>query len=154
MAAANPDKVKEKNRRYQEAHPEATKESQRRHYEKNRALVLQKQQQYTAENPEKSAAKASLRRARKAQAVPTWFDALDEFVWREAAHLVRLRYKATGLRWAADHMIPLTGKTACGAARCGKLSGHTRLPQPSQKQQTDLHRALRVDVPRLASIRQ
>ena len=48
------------------------------------------------------------------QALPAWSDELDVFVWQEAAHLVRLRKSATGIDWAADHMIPLAAKTACG----------------------------------------
>jgi hypothetical protein len=59
-------------------------------------------------------AERAIRRANKAQALPAWFGELDALVWREAAHLVRLRTQATGFAWHADHMVPIACKAAAG----------------------------------------
>ena len=84
------------------------------HYLKNREAILERKKRYYEAKPEIIAANRFRRRARKMQALPAWSDELDVFVWQEAAHLVRLRKSATGIDWAADHMIPLAAKTACG----------------------------------------
>lgn len=110
----NKDAIAEKNSRYRKENPEAVRESGRKHYRKNRATVLVKQRKYSQQNPDKSVAKRSLRRSRGRKAVPKWFDEFDHFVWVEAADLVRRRRAATGINWAADHMIPLVAKDACG----------------------------------------
>lgn len=54
------------------------------------------------------------REAKQRNATPDWSDELDDFVWNEAANLVRSRKEATGIDWHADHMIPLAGYDACG----------------------------------------
>lgn len=54
------------------------------------------------------------RRARQRMAMPPWFSEWDRFVCAEAAHLAARRTSLTGIKWAVDHMIPLSGTSACG----------------------------------------
>jgi hypothetical protein len=112
--AENPEAVREKARKFWENHGAKQLERNRSGYQRNREKVLEKQRQHAAANPHVHAAKAALRRSRKRQAVPPWFGDLDDLVWLEAAHLVRLRRAATGMNWAADHMVPLAARSACG----------------------------------------
>lgn len=69
---------------------------------------------YREERPDVRTALEAKRRARKRNAVPAWFSEIDVFVWQEAAHLAILRRDATGIDWAADHMLALQGKLVCG----------------------------------------
>lgn len=78
---------------------EAQRSSVRAHYAKNKAYYM---------------TRSAERRARKLSAIPAWFGELDSFVMSEAARLVRMRSDATGIKWQADHMIPLACKTASG----------------------------------------
>lgn len=112
--AENPGLTAEKNKRYRDRHPEKVVQIQRCNYVKNREKILQRQKANYRADPSKATAKAALRRSRKANAVPTWYGELDAFVWNEAADLVRRREAATGTPWAGDHMIPITGRKACG----------------------------------------
>ena len=93
------------------------------HRERLTALAREKRN-----TPEAKAAKAALkrakraeytayennRRAREAQAQPTWFGELDELAVIEAADLCLLRKIMTGFDWQTDHMIPILAKCACG----------------------------------------
>lgn len=63
---------------------------------------------------DKRAANESMRRSRKYNATPSWFDDFDELVFAEAFQLCRIRKKETGIDWHVDHMIPLQAKKACG----------------------------------------
>ena len=59
-------------------------------------------------------ASTAKRRASKLQATASWYGELDELVMVEAFDLARLRYRATGIKWHVDHMIPLQAKEASG----------------------------------------
>jgi len=101
----------------------------RDYYTKNKDIIRGKQREYSAINsaeavrragewqrrhPEKKQARVAQYRARKSKAVPAWFGELDRFVWEEAARLVRLRKRCTGVSWDADHIIPINGVTVTG----------------------------------------
>lgn len=45
---------------------------------------------------------------------PKWDRELDQFVWRELRSLRKAREKATGIKWAIDHIIPLRGNRVSG----------------------------------------
>lgn len=129
-AISNPGVRAATSRRYRERNPETVAGIMRRNYLKNRDTVLVRQRERHLEHPEKATAKVALRRSRKQLAVPPWFDELDQFVWQEAAHLARLRRDATGIEWAADHMIPLAAKNACGlhvATNCQVIPSYLNL---------------------------
>jgi len=98
-------------------------------YYKNRDSVLQKKdakrkanrEKYNKRQRDRNAADptvnryyAKLRNAAIKRSVPPWFSELDELVWREATRLTQLRFEATGIKWDADHMIPIKAKTAHG----------------------------------------
>lgn len=93
---------------------EERNEFYRNHYKKNRDLILKRKKRYYSENPEVIAKNRHKRRARILSALPSWSGEFDDFVWKEASDLVRRRKDATGIQWAADHMIPLSGRRACG----------------------------------------
>lgn len=86
----------------------------RSYYHKNRDRLLEYARRYRAERQHVRTALQAKRKARQLRAVPIWSGELDDFVWLEAADLVRLRRVATGVEWAADHMVPLACKTVSG----------------------------------------
>lgn len=86
----------------------------RRHYKENRDKILSRKQKYHAKNPDVADRNRGKRRARQRQALPGWYGELDAFVWAEAADLVRRRERCTGIKWDADHIIPVAGKKARG----------------------------------------
>jgi hypothetical protein len=98
--------------------PEKEKASKAKYWPKFYASNAQKLRDRTAkhakDNPAYYAAHASKRRAKIKNAVPSWFDELDEFVIHEAAALCRLRKKTTGIKWHIDHIVPLQSKIVCG----------------------------------------
>lgn len=94
--AENPDIAA----KWQLANPEKAKAKSKRWAMKNRELVNTIQPQR--------------RRAAKLNAIPKWFNELDELVIAEAAKLCRMRLKATGIKWNVDHIVPLQSKLVCG----------------------------------------
>ncbi len=94
--------------------PERKRKKDQKHYFKYRDKKLERLARYKAENPHIFRAGEARRRARERKAVPLWFSEFDDFVWKEAAHLVLLRGLTTGIRWEADHMIALGCRQACG----------------------------------------
>lgn len=119
--ANNLDRFKEMERRNASKNRDKKNAYFRDHYTRNRDSILDRKKRYYVEKPEVITANRVKRRARKMQAVPPWFDELDQFVWQEAADLVRIRREETGIDWASDHMIPLAGRKARGlhvAANC------------------------------------
>lgn len=101
-------------RKYRAKNGEKISALMRANYMKNKDVILAKGKKRHQEDPSKAAAKVALRRSRKLLAVPSWFSEFDEFVWAEAQHLVQKRCEETGRAWHADHMIPLTCRSATG----------------------------------------
>ncbi|MBB3017682.1 hypothetical protein FHR70_000722 [Microvirga lupini] len=127
--AGNKDLKDELDREYRSNNRERQKKNSSDWYSRNRDLTIERARQHAQKSPEAQAKKkrewkfrnpdsstfhSALRRARKSAAMPAWFGELDEFVWDEAAELAILRRAATDISWAADHMIPLACKKACG----------------------------------------
>lgn len=117
----NPDRAKQNRRAYREKNSDRLSAIETLWRAENRAAIVARVREWRARNPGMKQAQHAKRRAGKRLAIPMWFSDLDEFVWREAMHLTQLRREATGIDWAADHMIPLASKLACGlhvAANC------------------------------------
>lgn len=110
----NREKLAPGAKRYRNANPERVRDYKRREYDKNRLAIIERVAQYRAANPEKINALGAARRARKRNAVPSWFGEFDGLVWEEATHLSKLREAVTGTHWHADHMIPLASRKASG----------------------------------------
>lgn len=82
--------------------------------QKNEYRAAKASHRRTQAGKSNEAANSAIRRARKRKSVPPWFGELDELVWNEASRLAVLREAATGLRWHADHMIPMASRKATG----------------------------------------
>lgn len=99
---------------YYEQHKERLLARKREYNANDRESYLATQRAWREKNTARRTALQAKRKARQLQAVPGWFDELDEFVWLEASDLCIIRRDATGIEWNADHMIPLAAKKACG----------------------------------------
>lgn len=99
------------------------------YYQKNREIILLKKAEFSAKNrdllnyrqrvrnaksPDVMRFYAKLRSAAKKNALPKWFSELDALVWAEAYDLTGRRKAATGIKWHADHMIPIQAKSVMG----------------------------------------
>lgn len=111
---ANKEKVAANSAAWYLANRELTIQRAGQHAKNNRDAARLRRQGWKDRNPEYATLSEGIRRARKRRAVPPWFGELDQFVWLEAADLVRLRRSATGIDWASDHMIALASDTASG----------------------------------------
>ena len=112
--AANRTGLLAKQKIYHDARSTLRAARMRVYYRENHAARVAAGIRWKSENRDSVAASNLRRIARKRRAVPVWFGEFDEFVWLEAAHLCGLRFAATGLNWASDHMIPLASRIACG----------------------------------------
>lgn len=54
------------------------------------------------------------RQTAQAERTPIWNKEFDRFVWQELKRLRIDRGRATGIRWAIDHVIPLQGRRVSG----------------------------------------
>lgn len=79
-----------------------------------RNQLLLSKRKYKAVNKDKVRAESSTRRARRRQAVPSWYGELDNLVLSEATSLCVQREHETGTPWHVDHMVPLSAKNVCG----------------------------------------
>ena len=119
----------ERSAAWRAADPARSKASHKLSYERHRERTLEKQARWASENKDKIRsyhkrryaekyeiyiAAANARRARRLQATAAWELELTELATTEAAHLIRIRRKATGIRWHADHIVPLRGKVVSG----------------------------------------
>lgn len=129
-AAINADKVRASiaraRARYQERKPNAATLAKAAYRERNKELLREKGREYVARNKdamreykrahrkEKSwiyAEEQRRRQFRKKQATPTWanIDAIQE-IYASAAQMSR----ATGIKHAVDHIVPLVNELVCG----------------------------------------
>ena len=105
---------------------EAAKEAGRRYYEKNKAAVIARAQARTDKdkrrykkthkinNPDMYKELTSLRRRRFRDATPKWLTEQDKMEIRLKYRLAIELSRATGIRHAVDHIVPLHGTTVCG----------------------------------------
>lgn len=119
--AANKDVLKSIHADYYSRNKERVRERQKVYSREHSKSAVQRAKNWRERNPDKVRAKVVRRRANKLTRLPKWYGEFDEFVWREAANLVRLRGKLTQIKWHADHTIPLMCNEASGlhvAANC------------------------------------
>lgn len=102
------------NKKYHEENRDLVLARHKTWLDKNRQSQFEYHKKYTNEKRHLINHWIALRRSRKLRAVPSWFEEFDEFVWKEAARLVQLRNTITGIKWHADHIIPLAAKLASG----------------------------------------
>lgn len=81
---------------------------------KNRDKAREITKAWKLNNPHKNTFHEQKRNALKLNAIPIWFNELDEFVLSEAYLLTKIRERITNIKWHVDHMIPLQSKTASG----------------------------------------
>lgn len=115
---ANRDKTRAAKRRWEEKNPDkhraGASQRNKRWGDKNKELKAETGRRWRQDKPHAVRAHVLNRRAMRANATPPWFGELDELVMIEAAHLCELRERATGVKWHADHMLALQGRTVCG----------------------------------------
>jgi len=130
---ANPEKVKEQNKRYAEKHPEALRAKALRHKAKNietirikdreaskiyreanKEKVAASKRKYAQENKHVVNAAVARRKAAKLQRTPVWLTEFDklkiECLYSIAAMLTRENKEP----WHVDHIIPLQGDLVSG----------------------------------------
>lgn len=100
--------------RYYDRNKAVLAEKNKAYRGRNRDAVLSRIRQWSKRNQHRRTSLQQKRDASKMMAVPPWYGEFDEFVWKEAADLVIRRRTATGIKWAADHMIPLAARSARG----------------------------------------
>jgi hypothetical protein len=109
--AANPDKLKEKERLRYARDPEAAKAKAKRYREANPDRVKQNFRAWSAANPDRVEERHNNRRAAKMRRIPAWADlAKIKRFYDEAKRLTR----ETGIPHHVDHIIPLRGKYVSG----------------------------------------
>lgn len=100
------EKRREVTRKWREKNPNAFKEWSA----KNPNYYHDVRTKNRARLRKNDAARSAAQKLRK----PRWFSELDELVWAEAMDLCVRRESATGMKWEADHIIPLQGRLASG----------------------------------------
>lgn len=105
---------------------EAGQKAKREYYERNKETVVARAQARTDEdkrrykkahkiaNPDMYREMVSLRRRRFRQATPKWLTAEQRMDIRLKYRLAIEMSRATGTRYAVDHIVPLQGETVCG----------------------------------------
>jgi hypothetical protein len=104
----------------------AGQEAKRKYYERNKQTVIaraqgrsdveknQYKQKYKEANPDLYRELVSLRRRRFRQATPKWLSIEQKIEIRLKYRLAIELSRATGVRHAVDHEIPLQGEDVCG----------------------------------------
>lgn len=110
----NIDHVKQRNSNYYIENRDAIRLRQKEYAQVHRDVAIKRAKDWAKQNPDAVRAKVSKRRARLSKLVPSWYDEFDELVWRESSRLVKLRNRLTGIKWHADHIIPLHCQEASG----------------------------------------
>jgi hypothetical protein len=105
---------------------EAGQKAKREYYERNKETVVARaqarpdsaknayKQKYKDANPDMYKELVSLRRRRFRQATPKWLTAAQRMEIRLKYRLAIELSRATGVRHAVDHIIPLQGEEVCG----------------------------------------
>jgi hypothetical protein len=105
---------------------EAGQKAKREYYERNKDTVIARaqarpdeaknayKQKYKEANPDMYKELVSLRRRRFRQATPNWLTATQRMEIRLKYRLAIELSRATGIRHAVDHIIPLQGEEVCG----------------------------------------
>jgi hypothetical protein len=118
------DKRKDYFRNYNNS--EAGKKAKREYYERNREAVIARAQARPDEakrayrkthkinNPDLYKELVSLRRRRFRNATPKWLNQIDKMEIRMKYRLAIELSRATGIRHAVDHIVPLYGENVCG----------------------------------------
>lgn len=110
----NKDQLKVKARDYYERNKEKIRLKQKEYSRVNSKTIVVRVTEWGKRNPDSLNARTVVRRANRLDRMPLWYGEFDEFVWREAARLVRSRSEITGIKWHADHIVPLSCRTASG----------------------------------------
>jgi hypothetical protein len=110
----NVEKYAERNRRYYVLNRVEVRRKQAVYSSVNSRKAVERAERWNNLNPDVRAATLARRRARLRGLIPPWFGEFDVFVWREAAHLVKLRNLSTGIKWNADHIVPVGGRDVTG----------------------------------------
>ena len=110
----NIEHVTERNQTYYIKNKESRRALQKDYARINSAVAVKRAALWSKGNPDAVRAKNSKRRAKMSQRTVSWYGEFDEFVWREAASLSRLRTSTTGIQWHVDHIVPLHCKSASG----------------------------------------
>jgi 5-methylcytosine-specific restriction endonuclease McrA len=105
---------------------EAGQKAKREYYERNKGAVVARaqarpdaaknayKQKYKEANPDMYRELVSLRRRRFRQATPKWLTAEQRMEIRLKYRLAIELSRATGIRHAVDHIVPLQGEEVCG----------------------------------------
>jgi 5-methylcytosine-specific restriction endonuclease McrA len=105
---------------------EAGQKAKREYYERNKEAVVARAQarpdgdkrryknNHKIANPDMYKELVSLRRRRFRQATPNWLTAMQRMEIRLKYRLAIELSRATGIRHAVDHIIPLQGEEVCG----------------------------------------
>lgn len=127
--AANPDRVRLQSHICVQRRKEKWQEflaSERLRYRRRRELVLARQKErregnrenvraiqrkHYRQNKEKAVANCALRRAKKMSATPPWVDNREIQAFYLIARAMTLK---AGVPHEVDHILPLTGRAACG----------------------------------------
>jgi hypothetical protein len=128
---------------------EASRAAGRRYYERNKSAVIDRAQTRTTEakqhyrrkhkerNPDLYRELVNVRRRRFRQATPTWLTAEDKMEIRLKYRLAIELTRATGTRYAVDHIIPLQGDEVSGL--------HVPWNLQAIPQETNLKKSNRLD---------
>lgn len=105
---------KHKNAEWRKNNPEKMSKYKSEWVKRNKEQAVNAIKLWKASNKDAVEASTAKRRASKIKAIASWYGELDELVMIEAFDLTKLRYRATGIKWHVDHMIPLQAKEASG----------------------------------------
>ncbi len=103
---ADPARAAEKARKFRESNPG--------YFEANRARINAASNRYRKRNPEKVAGWWTYHRAKRLQAVPSWFSPADAAAIARTRRIAAVMAEVTGEPWEVDHIIPLAGRNVCG----------------------------------------
>lgn len=130
---ANPEKVKEQNKRYAEKHPETLrvkalrhkvknieairikdKESSKAYREANKEKVAASKRKYAQENKHIINATVARRKAAKLERTPGWLTEFDKLKIKCLYSIAAMLTRENKEPWHVDHIIPLQGKLVSG----------------------------------------